>query len=321
MSYSVVVTDYYYPTLAEERKVFAGTGIDIADCNGKCVDEANVIECTRDADAVITQFVPITRRVIESLRKCKVIVRYAIGLDSIDVQAATERRIMVANVPDYCISEVSDHALALILALVRKIGLMDREVQIGNWSYKRAVPIARLSDMTLGLIAFGSIARCVAQKASVFGFKKIYVHDPYFRDAQQYPACEFVSLETLLGASDIVSIHAPATPETRSLINRQTLGLMKTGAFLVNTSRGALVNEADLLEALRLGKLSGVGLDVLENENEVLHHPLHRFDNVIMTPHMAWYSTGSIVELQRKAAEQVRQALLTGAPSNWANRF
>lgn len=321
MFYEVVITDYQYPTLAEEQKVFAGTGIQIVDCNGKCVSEDDVIRYARHADALVTQFVPITRRIIEHLEQCKVIVRYAIGLDSIDIQAATERRIMVANVPDYCISEVSDHALALILALVRKISLMDRDVRNGVWSYKKAVPVRRLSDMTLGLIAFGNIARQVAAKAEAFGFKRVLVHDPYVSDGRQYPRYDFVSLDTLLEQADIVSVHAPTTAETKHLIDRQTLSQMKTSSFLVNTSRGALVNEADLVAALREGKLAGVALDVLENEKDVTNHPLFEFDNVIITPHMAWYSTGSIAELQRKVAEQVKQALLTGKPSNWVNKF
>jgi len=321
MFYEVVITDYHYPTLAEEQKVFAGTGIQIVDCNGKCVSEDDVIRYARHADALVTQFVPITRRIIEHLEQCKVIVRYAIGLDSIDIQAATERRIMVANVPDYCISEVSDHALALILALVRKISLMDRDVRNGVWSYKKAVPVRRLSDMTLGLIAFGNIARRVAAKAEAFGFKRVLVHDPYVSDGRQYPRYDFVSLDTLLEQADIISVHAPTTAETKHLINRQTLSQMKTSSFLVNTSRGALVNEADLVAALREGKLAGVALDVLENEKDVTNHPLFEFANVIITPHMAWYSTGSIAELQRKVAEQVKQALLTGKPSNWVNKF
>ena len=321
MSPKVLITDYYYPTLDEERRVFAETGIEICDGNGRCKTPEDVIALGEDADAIITQFIPITRGIIERLRQCKVIVRYAIGVDTIDIPAATERRIMVANVPDYCIDEVSDHAMALILGLVRKVPMMDREVRRGAWSYKKAVPIRRLSEMTLGLVAFGNVARRVAAKAEAFGFTRILVHDPYVPDPKQYPRYEFLPLEALAEQSDILSVHAPATVETRHLINRQILARMKTGAYLVNTSRGAVVDEIDLVEALRAGKLAGVALDVLENEQDVTAHALFGFDNVIITPHMAWYSTGAIRELQRKVAEQVKQALLTGRPTNWVNKF
>ncbi len=321
MPHKVLITDYYYPTLDEERRVLAGTGIEIVDGNGRCGSPEAVVALGSDADAIITQFVPITRAILERLRRCKVIVRYAIGLDTIDLAAATERRIMVANVPDYCLDEVSDHTMALMLALVRKVPMMDREARSGIWSYKKAVPIRRLSELTLGLVAFGNVARRVAQKAEVFGVKRILVHDPYIKDRTNYPRYEFVALEDLATHSDIVSVHVPANAETKHLINQQFLSRMKPGAYLLNTSRGAVVNEADLLEALRAERLGGVALDVLENEQSVSGHPLFGFENVIITPHMAWYSTGAIAELQRKVAEQVKQALLEGRPKYWANPF
>jgi D-3-phosphoglycerate dehydrogenase / 2-oxoglutarate reductase len=319
--FKVVITDYYYPTLNEERRVFENTGIEIVDCNGKCGDEQQVIEYAKDADAVITHFVPITRRIIERLDKCRIIARYAVGLDTIDIPAATEKRIMVANVPDYCIEEVSDHAMALILALARKVPYMDRQVRKGIWNYELAAPMRRFSEMSLGLIAFGNIARRVAAKAEAFGFQRILVSDPYFADADRYPNYSFVSLDTLLAESDIVSIHAPAGAETKHLINRDSIGKMRQGALLVNTSRGVLIREGDLVEALGQGRLGGVALDVLEKEESTADHPLLRFENVILTPHMAWYSRHSIAELQRKVAEQVRQALLEGRPRYWVNRF
>lgn len=321
MPYKVIITDYYYPNLNEERKVFANTGIEIVDCNGQCKSEDDVIAHTKDADAIVCQFVPIRRRVIENLNKCKVIVRYAIGMDNIDISAATEKKIMVANIPDYCIEEVANQALALMMAILKKVTVMDREVRKGVWSYKKAEPLYRLSSMNLGLIAFGRIARNFAKKAEALGFKKIYVFDPYFTDRSAYPNYEFVSLETLLADSDVVSIHAPSTEDTKHLINRETLKLMKEGSYLINTSRGALINEKDIIDALKEGKLAGVGLDVLENEQISSEHPLLQFDNVVLTPHMGWYSVDSILELQRKVAEQVKQALLEGEPRYWINRF
>lgn len=321
MRHKVVITDYYYPNLNEERKVFAGTGIEIIDCNGKCKSEDDVIALTKDADAIICQFVPISRRVIENLNRCKVIVRYAIGMDNIDIEAATKKKIMVANVPDYCIEEVANQALALMMAVLKKVTVMDREVRKGVWSYKKAEPLRRLSGMNLGLIAFGRIARNFAGKAEALGFRRILVFDPYFTNKSAYPNYEFVSLENLLTNADVVSIHAPATQETGYLINRETLKLMKKGSYLINTSRGALINEQDLIDALEEGKLAGVGLDVLEKEQISGEHPLLQFDNVVITPHMGWYSVDSILELQRKVAEQVKQALLEGEPTYWINRF
>ena len=321
MSYKVLITDYYYPDLEQERQVFQGTDIEIFDANGKCTTEDDVIKFASDADAIITQFVPITRNIIQKLQKCKVIVRYAIGLDIIDIPAATEHRIMVANVPDYCTDEVANHALALMLNLLRKISLMDRDVREGNWSYKKSVPITRFSNQTIGLIAFGRIARSFARKASGLGFK-ILAYDPYFIDKQSYPQCEFVSLEELLQRSDIISVHTPSTDETRGLLNGATFSMMKDSAFIINTSRGDVIVEEDLVKALRQGKIAGAGLDVLIEEGDnIKKNPLVEMENVSITPHMAWYSADSIKELQRKTAEQVKQALLYGRPENQVNIF
>lgn len=321
MGFKVVITDYYYPNLDEEKKVFADSGIEIIDCNGKLQTEEQVMALTKDADAIITQFTPITKRVIDNLTRCKVIVRYAIGVDIIDIKAATAKKIMVANVPDYCIEEVANQALALMMTVVKKVAVMDRETRQGRWSYKKAEPLYRLSRMNLGIVAFGRIARDFTRKAQVLGFQKIYAYDPYIKNSADFPDIEFVSLEELLSQSNIVSIHAPATEETKHLINKDTLRLMPDGSFLINTSRGALINEADLVEALKAGKLAGVGLDVLEKEEITPEHPLLQFDNVVITPHMGWYSVDSISELQRKVAQQVKEALLEGEPKNWLNRF
>ena len=321
MPHKVLITDYYYPTLDEERRVFAETGIEICDGNGRCKTPEDVIALGEDADAIITQFVPITRGIIERLRRCKVIVRYAIGVDTIDIPAATERRIMVANVPDYCIAEVSDHALALIMALVRKVKVMDAEVQSGIWAYRRAVPVRRLGELTLGLIGFGHIAREVARKARALGFGRVSAFDPYVKEVDPALGVSLAPLDGVLAQADVLSIHAPATQESRHLIDGDALRRLKRGAFVVNTSRGSLVDEAALARALKDGQVAGAALDVLEDEANIAASPLRGLDDVILTPHMAWYSTGAIQELQRKVAEQVRDALLVGRPSYWVNRF
>jgi len=320
LNYKVVITDHYYPDLNEEKKVFQNTGIKIIDCNGKCKTEEDVIRYTKNADAIITQFVSITKRVIDNLNNCKIIVRYAIGLDIIDIKAATEKKIMVANVPDYCIEEVSNQALSLMLAVLRKITIADREIRKGNWSYENTKPLYRLSKMNLGIIAFGRIAREFAKKADILGFKNIFIYDPYFKDIKKYPKYKFVSLKYLLENSNIISIHAPSTKDTKHLINKNTIKLMKNGVYLINTSRGDLINENDLFEALRENKFSGVGLDVLSKEEIKIDNPILGFDNVVITPHMGWYSVDSIKELQRKASEQVKKGLILKNPDYCVNR-
>lgn len=318
--YKVVITDYYYPNLDEERKVFKNTGIEIIDCKGKCNNEEDVIRYTKNADAIITQFVPITKKVIGNLTNCKIVVRYAIGLDNIDIAEATKKKIMVANVPDYCIEEVSNQALSLMLAVLRKLTIADRETRKGNWSYENIKPLYRLSKMNLGIIAFGKIAREFVKKAEVLGFKNIFIYDPYFKDSKKFPNYKFVSLEYLLENSNIISIHAPFTKDTKHLINKNTIKLMKNGVYLINTSRGDLISENDLFEALRENKFSGVGLDVLSKEEIEKSNPLLQFDNVVLTPHMGWYSVDSIKELQRKVAEQVKKGLINKNPDYCVNR-
>lgn len=318
--YKVVITDYYYPNLDEERKVFKNTGIEIIDCKGKCNNEEDVIKYTKNADAIITQFVPITKKVIGNLTNCKIVVRYAIGLDNIDIAEATKKKIMVANVPDYCIEEVSNQALSLMLAVLRKLTIADRETRKGNWSYENTKPLYRLSKMNLGIIAFGKIAREFVKKAEVLGFKNIFIYDPYFKDSKKFPNYKFVSLKYLLENSNIISIHAPSTKDTKHLINKNTIKLMKNGVYLINTSRGDLISENDLFEALRENKFSGVGLDVLSKEEIEKSNPLLQFDNVVLTPHMGWYSVDSIKELQRKVAEQVKKGLINKNPDYCVNR-
>ncbi len=321
MSFNVLITDYNYPNLKEEKEVFFGLPINIIDGNGRCLKEEDVINYSRDVDAIISQFVPITKKIIDSLQRCKIIVKYAVGLDTVDVTKATEKKIMVANVPDYCISEVSDHALALILTLLRKVKIMDLEVRKGNFHYEKAIPIRRLTNITLGLVAFGNISRSLARKAQALGTKDIKVFDPFFDRKDLYPDISFVSFEELLTTSDVVSIHAPATESTFHMFRKETLSLMKKGSFLINTSRGALVNEQDLVEVLQEGKLAGAALDVMQKEEIGLDHMLLKFENVVITPHIGWYSEDSIIELKRKAAEQVKEALFDGQPTYWVNRF
>jgi len=318
MSFKVVVTDYWYPNLNPELKVFKNYDIKLVDCKGTIKTEEQLIDATKDADAVIVQFCKMTRRVIDNLVHCKLIIRYAIGVDVIDVQAATEKKIMVANVPDYCIDEVSNHAIALILSLTRKINYMDRQVRSGNVKFELAVPIKRNLLNTLGIVGYGRIGEAVAKKLKDFGFKRIIYFDPY-KNNNKY--AEKVDFDTLLAESDIITLHAPATDKTYNMFNREVFKKMKYGAYIVNTSRGALIDEEALEWALSQKLLAGAGLDVFHSEEFEGKQRFFPFKNVVLTPHIAWYSEQSFEELQRKVAEQVVETLYKGKPRNWINPF
>jgi D-3-phosphoglycerate dehydrogenase / 2-oxoglutarate reductase len=318
--YKIVFSDYYYPDIHQELEILRKLGnIEIIDgmkiIPGGIKAEDELLRNGGDADALIVQFAPITRRVIEGLRKCRIISRYAIGVDNIDVAAAHEKGIVVANVPDYCIEEVSDTAIAHMFNCVRKVSLADDLLKRGEWSYSKIKPVRRFSSLSIGLVAFGNIARRVAHKLQPFG-NPIMAYDPYFKDQDKFPWVEFLTLEEMLPRTDILSIHAPLNNETHHLINRERLALLKPGAIVVNTSRGGLMDEVALLDAIQTGPVSGAGLDVLEfpdadyDQSVLMQVP----DKVVINPHMGWYSEEAVLDLQRKVALNVYQMLTTGKP-------
>ena len=282
----------------------------------QCTNEGQVIEAASDADALIVQYAPITEKVIRSLRSCKVISRYGVGIDMINLAAASRRGIYVCNVPDYCQEEVSDHACALILALARKLKPLYRSVQQGEWDVRIARPIARLAGEHLGLLGFGKVARLVARKMRGFGMA-ISTFDPYVaRGAFENESVTAVDFQQILEQSNILSLHLPLTPETRHILGAKELQKLKKGAFLINTSRGQLIDENALLEALEGGWLGGAALDVTEHEPISVKHPFLGFENVIITPHAAFYSETSIEELRRqtiRAAVKVLKGESKGA--------
>lgn len=286
----------------------------------QCRTEEELIEACKDADGLLNQYAQLTRRVIESLDKCKVIGRYGVGVNTVDLQAATDKGICVVNVPDYCMDEVSDHAMALLLACARKVVLMNNEVKRGNWDYKVSVPIYRLRGRNLGLISFGRIAQALAQKAQVFGLN-LLAFDPYIPEevAAKFNV-KLVSLEELLKESDFISIHAPLTAETEHLIGEKELQSMKKSAFIINTGRGPVIDERALIKALQEGWIAGAGLDVLETEPVSPDNPLLKMDNVIINPHAAWYSEEAGIELQAKAARGVAEVLQGYLPQNLVNK-
>jgi len=300
----IVITDCDHPSVEIEREILSE--IDPEFVLAHCNTEEEVIEVAKDADGIINQYAPITRKVIESLKKCKVIARYGVGVDNIDVEAATEHGIIVANVPDYCVDEVSTHAMALILACARGITLLDRKRREKKWDFTLAKPLFRTQGKTLGLFGLGRIARKVVQKASGFGLKVI-AYDPYVSKVDI--EVKLVELSQLLTDSDFVSIHAPLTAETKHSFGENELKLMKKTAYLVNTSRGPVINEKALYIALKEKWIAGAALDVTEKEPPNWEYPLLKLDNIIITPHISFYSEESYIELKTKVAEAVLSVL------------
>ncbi|NPV43959.1 MAG: C-terminal binding protein [Firmicutes bacterium] len=283
-------------------------------------DREEFIKVAAKADAVITADSKIDRSIIKNLVKCKIIVRQGIGFDNIDIKAAAEKNIIVCNVPDYCTDEVSDHTIALILSLVRKVPIYSGLVKNGIWDIKSVSPIRRLSTLVLGLAGFGKIAREVARKAKPFGFR-IMAFDPYV-SPQLAEECgvDLVNFEDLIKESDIISIHVPLSKETLHLFDKTKFNLMKPTAYIVNTGRGPLINEKDLYEALKNNRLAGAALDVLEQEPPQKDNPLLALENVIVTPHAAFYSEESYIDLRRKAVQEVKRVLSNQPPLNQVNK-
>jgi len=313
----VVIVDYYYENISQEQEVLGQLDVDLKDFH--CSTEDEVIAAASDCDAMICQFAPITRRVIEKLERCKVIVRYAIGVDNIDVKAAEEHGIYVCNVPDYGIDEVSNHAIALLLDCAKKLTYLAGQVKLGNCSYTCTKPLYRMEGKTLGLVGFGRIPRMVARKMGGFGVN-ILAYDPMMNtDAAKELNVQPVTLEELLERSDYISVHCPLTESTRHMFDREAFSKMKPTAIFINTARGAVVKEEDLVWALQEGVISMAGLDVTETEPIPTDHPLLKLDNAVVTPHAAWYSVEAVTSLQRKAAEEVARVLSGEPPKNPVN--
>ena len=315
--YKVVVTDLGYASYEPEREQVEAIGGELLTVD--CHTEEELLEPTRDADGLIVRMAPITARVIENLEKCRVIARYGVGVDNVDVEAATAKGIRVCNVPDYCLEDVSDHALALLLACARKVAGHDRRVRRGEWDIGAKDPIHRLKGRTLGFLGFGNIARTLARK--VHGLQlNLIAYDPYIDpESAAQRNVELVDLDTLLAESDFISVHAPLTEQTRHILDEEAFRKMKPTAIVVNTSRGALIDEAALVKALREGWINSAGIDVYETEPPPKDHPLFQLENVVLTDHAAWYSEESQIELQRKAAAEVCRVLTGQEPLSCVN--
>jgi len=252
---TVLITDHVFPAIDLQRKVIEAAGFTLEEIKPNCKAEYEVIQKCGRADVLLVQWAPITRRVLEALPNVKGVVRYGIGVDNIDVQGAKQLGRMVSNVPNYCQDEVSDHAISMILSLARRIPHDDNQIKHGGWGIGPFLPIPAFADLTFGLVGFGSIARKVSEKAKPFRFRQIASDPVVPAEVFAKYGVERVELDTLLRTADIISLHCPLLPQTRHMINAEAIARMKPGTILVNTARGPLVNEADLVAALKAGKI------------------------------------------------------------------
>ena len=313
---TIVVTDYDYPDLSIERELAADAGVDLRAAAAET--PAEVAEAGRGADALLVQFAPVTAEVFAELDGLAAVGRYGIGLDNVDVAAATDHGVAVVHHPSYSVDEVSTHAVALLLSCLRNVVGYDDDVKGGGWDWKVGQPLHRLSGRTLGLAGFGQIPRRVAAKASAFGLD-VVAYDPYVSaEAVAEGGAEKVPFEELLERSDAVSVHTPLTDETRGLFDADAFASMRESAVLVNTSRGAVVDVDALADALDAGEIRMAALDVLPEEPPG-DSPLLDRDDVVLTPHVAWYSEESIAELRRGVTEDVLRVLRGESPERPAN--
>jgi D-3-phosphoglycerate dehydrogenase len=313
----VVLTDYVWESLDVEKKILGDLG-ELVPMQTKKPEE--FLAQAADCDALLNTYAgPITAEAMAKMPKCRIIARYGIGVDTIDLKAATEAGIIVTNNPTYCIEEVAEHTMALLLDSARKIAFYDRQVRAGTWAVPPGKPLYRLVGRTLGLVGFGNIARQVAVRAAAFGMKILYA-DPFVKDGQFSEPGKKVELDELYKSSDFVSVHPPLTPQTRGMINDDVFSKMKPAAVLVNCSRGPVVDTAALVRALDAKKIAGCALDTTDPEPLPDPHPLRGRDNVIINPHVAWYSETAMVGLQAGAPNEVRRVLSGEWPVNVVNR-
>ena len=320
-NFRVVLTDYMYETIQPFYDVY-NQYEDIEFVPLQLTEKRDILRETEFADAVMVHFDQIDKDVISNLKNCRIIARSAVGYDNIDLDAASAAKIPVTNVPDYCVEEVSNHTLMMILNSAKKFNQLEANVKKGLWGdFAIAKPIHAIRGQTLGLLGCGRIARCLAVKAQVFGIKVI-AYDPYIKpEAVKDFGVTLVSREELLAQSDFISMHLLLNEDTRKSINADFFKKMKNSAIFVNTARGGLVDEDALIEALRTGEIAGAALDVLTEEGIDKDAPLQKFDNVIITPHAAWYSEQAFYTLLTSAAQEVVRALHGEPVKNQVNHF
>lgn len=311
--YRVLICDSRYPAHDQERAVLQR--IDAEVIIERSEDEGTIASIVGDVDGLVVNLAPITAKVVSAMRRCKCVSRYGVGYDNVDIAALKERGICLANVPDYCGEDVSDHAFALLMDCVRKIARKDRLVRRGDWNLTGLQPVHRVSGKTFGFIGYGAIARIFHRKLGGFNLGRVLVADPFVaEDVVAMAGAQSVDLERLLRESDFISVHAPLLPSTRGMIGAREFGMMKTTAIMVNTSRGPLIDQQALVAALKCGQIACAGIDVFAAEPLEEGSELRTLDNVTMTDHAGWYSEEAMVELKMKAAQNIVEALTHGRP-------
>ncbi|PKB67041.1 MAG: hypothetical protein BZY81_05715 [SAR202 cluster bacterium Io17-Chloro-G4] len=316
--YKVLVTDFVWPSTAPEREVLAQIGAEIIEAPDG--SEETLASLAVECDAIMTCFAQVTEKVVRSAKNCICISRYGVGVDNIAVATATELGIPVTYVPDYCVDEVSDHVMALLLTWNRQVGFYDKVAKEGRWEGTRSpVPLTRLRGLTMGIVGLGRIGRAVASKAQAFGME-VLAHDPFLpADAPRPAGVELADLPDLLERSDYVSLHTPLNDDTRGLIGSPELALMKPSAFLINCARGPIINEPALYIALRDGQIGGAGLDVMEQAAPPADHPMFQLDNLLVTPHVGFLSQQSVHELEVRTAKATVDVLQGRMPEFLVN--
>ena len=308
MSRKILVTDYVWPSTAPEREVLTQVGAEIIEAPDG--SEATLARLAEDVDGIMTCFAQVTPAVVRAARNCVVISRYGVGVDNIAVDVATGEGIAVTYIPDYCVDEVSDHVMALLLTWNRQVGFYAAAAKRGNWGGSVApVPLTRLRGQTLGVIGLGRIGRAVARKGRAFGLD-VVAHDPYLPFGAAAPdGVELADLPALLTRSDYVTVHTPLNPQTRGLLGAEQFALMKPNAYVINCARGPIIDEAALYTALRDRLIAGAGLDVMEETSPSADNPMFALDNVLVTPHVAFLSQQSVHELEVRTAQATADVL------------
>ncbi len=310
----VLITDHTWPDVQVETALLEAAGLHVVD--SPSADEATLQALATDAVAIMTCFARVTPSVIEAARDLRVVARFGVGVDNIAVDTASARAIPVTYVPDYCVAEVAEHALALLMSLARSVVRYNASVKAGGWDLGVGAPLRRIEGRTLGLIGCGRIGARLAAKATGLGLR-VLVYDR--APIEPPPGATSVTLDDLLEQADFVSVHVPLTSETRGLVDEAVLRRMKPTAFLINTARGGLVDTVALARALRKGWIAGAGLDVLPQEPIAADDPLLGLDNVVLTPHVAFYSEESLADLRQRTAQSVVDVLASRAPEHLAN--
>ena len=317
VKYTVLMTDYAWPSVEPERKVLAEIGAELL--VAETGDEKELIALAPRADGILTCWKHVTTAVVETATQCKIIGRCGIGLDNIDVATATALGIVVTNVPAYCIDEVSDHAMALLLACARKTSLLDRDVKNGGWDRNVGPPMHRIRGQTLGIIGFGKIGRAIVPKAKVFGLEVIAFSPRLTQEIAQTHGVQRVEVPELVARSDFITIHAPLTPETHGMLGEAEFRQMKSTTYIINTSRGDIIDTTALYTALTEGWIAGAGLDVLPTEPPDADDPMPHLENVILTPHAAFFAEESVYDLEVGAATAVAKVLTGEMPESVVN--